>query len=118
MRRTNAGDVRGSEPRRVTGPLHPRGAAVLRVPARPVPVAALVHARVLRPGHHVRDAGRDHLVAARAAVALALGTRARHMAHAPLLAPPALRGLPAAVTAGPVVVRAPAGRAGALLGSV
>ena len=59
-----------SEPRRVTGPLHPRGAAVLRVPAGLVPVPAVVDARVLRPGDHVRDAGGDLLVAAGAAVRL------------------------------------------------
>lgn len=100
----------GSEPRRVTGPLHPRGAAVLRVPARLVPVAAVVDARVLRPGHDMRDAGGDHLLAAGAAIGLALRAGARDVPHAPLLALPALRRLPAAVAAGTVVLGAPSGR--------
>src|SRR6185295_2104590 len=62
------------------------GAAVLRVPARLVPVPAVVHAAVLGPGHHMRDAGGDLLVAPRAAVALALRARAADVPDGPLLA--------------------------------
>ena len=49
-----------SEPGPVAGPPYPRGAAVPCVPARLVPVPPVVDARVLRPGHHVRDTGGDH----------------------------------------------------------
>ena len=72
------------------------------------------HTGVLGPGHHVRNPRGDLLVAAGTAVGLALRARARHMAHAPLLALPALRGLPAAVPIGPVLVRAATGGTGGL----
>ncbi|CAD5986679.1 protein of unknown function [Streptomyces sp. KY75] len=57
-----------------------------------MPVPAVLDAAELGPGDEVRDAGGDLLVAAGAAVPLALGARAAHRAHRPLLALPALGG--------------------------
>jgi hypothetical protein len=81
-----------SVPGGVAGPLEPCAPAVPRVPAGGVPVAPVLHAAVLRPGHQVADTRRDLLVAAGAAVELATRTPAQ-LTDGPLLALPALHAL-------------------------